>query len=107
MKPSAEQYAENRLVLYRMNVLAHERHEPELTMTTNLKNALLIHNPNAGNGGKGRRRTLDTARHIFASRGIESELAETTGPGHATEIARRAASEGPGQIGRASCRERV
>src|SRR5438552_19198914 len=98
MKPSAEQYAENRLVLYRMNVLAHERHEPEPTMTTNLRNALLIHNPDAGNGGKGRRRTLDTARHIFASRGIESELAETTGPGHATEIDQRAASEGRGLV---------
>src|SRR5438552_7014154 len=94
MKPSAEQCAEIRLVLYRMNVLAHERHEPEPTMTINLRNALLIHNPNAGGGGKGRRHTLDTARHIFASRGIESELAETTGPGHATEIAQRAASEG-------------
>src|SRR2546423_15017984 len=92
-----------------MNVLAHERHEHEPTMTTTLKNALLIHNPNAGNGGKGRRRTLDTARHIFASRGIESELAETTGPGHATEIARRAASEGRGLViacgGRATLNE--
>src|SRR5947199_10809499 len=96
MKPSAEQCAEIRLVLYRMNVLAHERHEPEPTMTANVKNALLIHNLNAGNGGKGRRRTLDTARHIFASRGIESELAETTGPCHATKLMRRAASEGRG-----------
>ncbi len=81
-----------------MNVLVHERHDPETTMTTNLRNALLIHNPNAGGGGKGRRRTLDTARHIFAARGIESELAETTGPGHATEIAQRAASEGRGLV---------
>src|SRR6266480_1854644 len=89
MKPSADHYAEIRLVLYRMNVLAHERHNAEPTMTTDLKNALLIHNPNAGGGGKGRRRTLDAARHIFAARGIESELAETTGPGHATEIALR------------------
>jgi len=37
---------------------------------------LLIHNPNAGGGGKGRRGTLDAARHIFAAGGIESELAE-------------------------------
>src|SRR5437879_5726847 len=81
-----------------MNVLVHERHDSETTMTTNLRNALLIHNPNAGGGGKGRRRTLDTARHIFAARGIESELAETTGPGHATEIAQRAASEGRGLV---------
>src|SRR6266446_8371549 len=81
-----------------MNVLVHERRNPERTMTTNLKNALLIHNPNAGNGGKGRRGTLDAARHIFAAGGIESELAETTGPGHATEIAERAASEGRGLV---------
>ena len=67
-------------------------------MTIDLRNALLIHNPNAGNGGSGRRRTLDAARHIFAADGIESELAETTGPGHATEMALRAASEGRGLV---------
>jgi len=48
-----------------MNVSVHERHNPEPTMTTDLKNALLIHNPNAGGGGKGRRRTLDAARPYF------------------------------------------
>ena len=63
-------------------------------MTADLRNALLIHNPNAGNGGSGRRRLLDEARRIFATGGIEAELAETTGPGHATEIAQRAADEG-------------
>jgi len=63
-------------------------------MTVDLQNALLIHNPNAGNGGNGRRRLLDEARRIFAKGGIDAELAETTGPGHATEIARRASDEG-------------
>ncbi len=63
-------------------------------MAPELHNALLIHNPNAGNGGRARRRTLDAARHIFASGGIEADLAETTGPGHAIEIAERAAAEG-------------
>src|SRR6266403_896660 len=67
-------------------------------MTSDLKNALLIHNPNAGGGGNGRKRTLDTARHIFAAGGIHSDLAETTGPGHATEIAERAANEGRGLV---------
>src|ERR1700731_4136837 len=81
-----------------MNVSVYERHNPEPTMTTDLRNALLIHNPNAGGGGKGRRRTLDAARHIFAARGIDSELAETTGPGHATEIAHRAATERRGLV---------
>src|SRR2546421_6492251 len=83
---------------YRMNVLQNERTTPGPLMTTDLRNALLIHNPNAGNGGSGRRRTLDAARHIFAAGGIEAELAETTGPGHATEIARHAASEGRGLV---------
>ena len=67
-------------------------------MTAALQNALLIHNPNAGNGGHGRRRLLDQARHIFASRGIDADLAETTGPGHATEIAARAAAENRGLV---------
>ena len=63
-------------------------------MTFRLRNALLIHNPNAGNGGSGRRRLLDEARRILAGGGIETDLSETTGPGHATEIAQRAADEG-------------
>ena len=67
-------------------------------MTAGLQNALLIHNPNAGNGGHGRRRLLDEARHIFANRGIDADLAETTGPGHAIEIAARAAAENRGLV---------
>ncbi len=63
-------------------------------MIAELRNALLIHNPNAGNGGRARRRILDAARHIFARGGIQAELAETTGPGHATEIAEHAALQG-------------
>jgi diacylglycerol kinase (ATP) len=60
----------------------------------NLRNALLIHNPNAGNGGGGRRRMLDEARRIFSFAGIEAELTETRGPGDATDIASRASAEG-------------
>ncbi|HKE34232.1 MAG TPA: diacylglycerol kinase family protein [Candidatus Acidoferrum sp.] len=68
-------------------------------MTADLQNALMIHNPNAGNGGgHARRRLLDKARHIFATRGIDAELAETTGPGHAIEIAARAAEENRGLV---------
>jgi diacylglycerol kinase (ATP) len=63
-------------------------------MTGDLRNALLIHNPNAGYGGARRRRLLDEARRIFSAAGIEAELAETTGPGHAIEIAQRAGAEG-------------
>src|SRR5712692_3495889 len=63
-------------------------------MTSELKNALLIHNPNAGNGGHGRRRQIEAARQIFSSNGIDTELAETRGPGDATQIAQRASAEG-------------
>src|SRR4029077_8497221 len=59
-------------------------------MTTEIHNALLIHNPNAGNGGRGRRTLLDEARRIFAAGGIETDLSETTKAGEATEIAQRA-----------------
>jgi len=62
--------------------------------STELRNALLIHNPNAGGGGTTRREELDKARRIFAAGGIEAELAETTGPGEATDIALRAGQEG-------------
>jgi diacylglycerol kinase (ATP) len=63
-------------------------------MTAEIRNALLIHNPNAGNGGRGRRVMLDEARRIFASGGIQTDLTETTKPGDAIEIARRANQEG-------------
>jgi diacylglycerol kinase (ATP) len=63
-------------------------------MDTHLHNAILIHNPNAGNGGKMRRRQLDEARRYLAANGIEAELAETSGPGHATEIAQQATRDG-------------
>jgi diacylglycerol kinase (ATP) len=77
-----------------MILLLYERDVLNSPMTFALRNALLIHNPNAGSGGKGRRIMLDEARRIFAGGGIEVDLAETTGPGDATEIARRAADEG-------------
>jgi diacylglycerol kinase (ATP) len=63
-------------------------------MNVELRNALLIHNPNAGGGGGSRKAELDVARKLFAAHGIEAELAETTAPGHATEIAQQAATEG-------------
>ena len=63
-------------------------------METQFQNALLIHNPNAGNGGNARRRRIDEARKFLSENGIHAELAETTGPGHATEIAQQATREG-------------
>jgi diacylglycerol kinase (ATP) len=63
-------------------------------MLPSLRNALLIHNPNAGNGGKGRRRMLDEARRILSLGGIEADLQETRAPGDATAMAQRATVEG-------------
>lgn len=67
-------------------------------METQIHDALLIHNPNAGNGGSGRRHKLDEARRILAKGGIEAELAETKGPGHATEIAQQATRDCRGLV---------
>jgi YegS/Rv2252/BmrU family lipid kinase len=63
-------------------------------MNAEIRNGLVIHNPNAGGGGRGREKLIDEARRIFAAGGVHTELAETAGPGHATEIAQRAADEG-------------
>jgi diacylglycerol kinase (ATP) len=63
-------------------------------MLPSLRNALLIHNPNAGYGGTGRRRKLDEARRILALSGIEADLRETRAPGEATSMAHRASVEG-------------
>src|SRR5258708_40044757 len=63
-------------------------------MDLRFNNALLIHNPNAGSGGNARRRLIDEARKFLSQNGIQAELAETTGPGHATEIAQKATRDG-------------
>jgi diacylglycerol kinase (ATP) len=63
-------------------------------MDTHLQNALLIHNPNAGYGGNSRRKLLDQARRILGENGMQVDLAETSGIGHATEIAQQAVREG-------------
>ena len=63
-------------------------------MPPEIQNALLIHNPNAGNGGNGRRTMIEEARRIFAASGIQTELSETTKAGDATEFAERANAEG-------------
>src|SRR5205814_2997386 len=59
-----------------------------------LHDALLIHNPNAGTGGNARRAKLAQARRILESRGMRADLAETTAPGEAIQIATRACADG-------------
>lgn len=58
-----------------------------------VQNALLIHNPSAGNGGTRRRALLDQARRLFSLAGIHTDFAETKAPGHATQMARQAAED--------------
>lgn len=77
-----------------IHLLKDDDLDPRHTITANLHNALLIHNPNAGNAGGGRRLMIEEARRIFELGGIHTEMAETRGPGHATEIAQKAAAEG-------------
>jgi YegS/Rv2252/BmrU family lipid kinase len=56
-----------------------------------VRNALLIFNPTAGGGRRARQ--LEKARVIFRKAGIETELHNTSAPGEATVIARRAVVE--------------
>ncbi len=60
-------------------------------VSSKIKDAVLIVNPRAG-GGK-RFPQLDQARRILRAAGIETELQQTTGPGDATDLARRAVEQ--------------
>lgn len=62
----------------------------ETPMNEKIREALLVFNPKAGRAHPG---SLERARKILASQGIETELAPTDAPGAATEIARRAVAE--------------
>src|SRR5258705_12843906 len=94
MEPSEERSLEYASYYIEWRIRGADGERPGRSMLPNLRNALLIHNPNAGNGGRGRRRMLDEARRIFALGGIEAELQETRGPGDATAMAERATREG-------------
>ena len=58
---------------------------------TQVRNALLIVNPTAGGGRRSRQ--LDEARRIFRESGIETELLNTSAPGEATHMARKAVED--------------
>ena len=59
-------------------------------MPLDIRDALIIVNPNAGRARKAHLGPLARAQKTLARDGIESEIAATDGPGAATEIARRA-----------------
>ena len=60
-------------------------------VSSEVRDAVLIVNPNAGGGRQVPQ--LDEARRIFRNAGIETELQETTAPGEATVLARRAVEQ--------------
>lgn len=74
--------------------------EPSSSMTAadvppaKLRNALIIYNPTSGSGRHRRLRELKQAAEILKAAGIHAELAATTHPGAATELARQAVREG-------------
>src|SRR5258707_2992634 len=94
MEPSEERSLEYASYYIEWRIRGADGERPGRSMLPNLRNALLIHNPTAVNGGKARRRLLDEARRICALSGIEAELQETRGPGDATAMAERATREG-------------
>jgi diacylglycerol kinase (ATP) len=62
-------------------------------MLSEIRDALLIINPQAGRARKAHLGPLERARKILSGDGIATELAPTDGPGAATEIARKAVRE--------------
>jgi diacylglycerol kinase (ATP) len=67
------------------------RSEGTELMPVTVRDAVLIVNPLAGRGRA--LRQLDGARRILSSAGMETELQQTTGPGEAVSLARRAAEQ--------------
>lgn len=63
-------------------------------LTKEIRNALLVVNPNAGRVRSSESKRLDSARRILERDGIATELALTDGPGAATGIAREAVAAG-------------
>jgi YegS/Rv2252/BmrU family lipid kinase len=59
---------------------------------------VLISNPNAGRGGHRRAREVARFRELLGERGVEVEVLNTSGPGEATQLARRAAEGGVREV---------
>ncbi len=63
-------------------------------MLTGIRDAVLIYNPTSGRRRALRQDLLEMARRsLSASGGMDVELQATAGPGHATELARRAVAQ--------------
>ena len=62
-------------------------------MAHGITDALLIYNPTSGRRRRRRFVEIEQSVRILKEAGIEAELAPTTGPGHAKEIARLAVED--------------
>jgi YegS/Rv2252/BmrU family lipid kinase len=62
------------------------------------RTAVLISNPNAGRGGRQRAREVARFRELLQGRGLAVEVLNTSGPGEATLLARRAAERGVREV---------
>jgi len=66
--------------------------QPKISMAN--RKAVLISNPRTGRYAARGRKPIEEIRDRLNSLGLDSELVNTTGPGHAAEIAARAAQNG-------------
>lgn len=67
-------------------------------MPDHIKDALLVYNPTSGRKRYRRFAEIEQAIRILKDAGIRTELAATTGPGTATEIARQAVEQHRGMV---------
>lgn len=67
-------------------------------MPNNIKDALLIYNPTSGRRRHRRLADVERAAHILKDAGIATELASTTAPGSATDVARKAVEQRRGMV---------
>lgn len=67
-------------------------------MPNNIKDAILIYNPTSGRRRHRRFADVERAAHILRDAGIATELAPTTAPNSATDVARKAVEQRRGMV---------
>src|SRR5579862_820253 len=67
-------------------------------MPHNIKDALLIYNPTSGRRRHRRFADVEQAARVLKDAGIATELAPTTAPGSATDVARKAVEQRRGMV---------
>ena len=71
---------------------------PTTNASMTKRKAILISNPRTGRYAARPRKPIEEIRDRLSSLGVDIELVNTTGPGHATEIAARAAHNGTADV---------